>query len=110
MQTTRDTPARRSIGEQAAIALCESGWWKEKTAREIAEFQMHTVELCLPFGEFHQAIQSVLGRPVFTHEFGLDFDGLLSELMGDRSAPSLEQILALIPAEKRIVVDLGAAA
>lgn len=99
---TRDF--QKSIGRDAAIALCESGWWKGKAAREIAEFQMHHVELCLPFSDFHKAMEDTLGRPVWTHEFGLDFDGLLAELMGERPAPSFDQIVGLIPADKRLVV------
>jgi hypothetical protein len=94
---------QQSIGRDAAVALYDGGWWKDKTAREIAEFQMHTAELCLPFGEFHKAMEETLGRPVWTHEFGLDADGLLAELMGERPAPTFTQVLALIPEEKRLV-------
>jgi len=29
---------QHSIGREAAVALGESGWWKDKTPREIVEF------------------------------------------------------------------------
>lgn len=93
-----------SIGREAALALYDSGWWQSKSPREIAEFQMQTAELCMPFDKFHAAMGETLGRPVFTHEFGLDFGGLWSELMGEREAPSMDAILSLIPAEKLVVV------
>jgi hypothetical protein len=97
-------PCQKSIGRDAAIALYESNWWADKEPREIAEFQMHHAELCMPFDKFHEAMEKTLERPIFTHEFGLDFDGLLAELMGDRAAPSFADVLALIPAEKLVVV------
>lgn len=95
---------QKSIGRDAAIKLYESGWWKDKTAREVAEFQMHIAELCMPFGDFQMAVQGALGRPVWTHEFGLDMDGLLAELMGERPAPDFASILALLPPAEKVVV------
>lgn len=95
---------QQSIGSEAAIALYDTKWWSGKPEREVAEFQMHHAELCMPFDEFHRCMEVALGRPVWTHEFGLDFDGLLAELMGERKAPTFGQILALIPEEKRLVV------
>jgi hypothetical protein len=29
----------------------------------------YTNILCCPFGEFHEAVENRLGRPVYTHEF-----------------------------------------
>ncbi len=95
---------RKSIGREAAINLAESGWWKGRPAREVAEFQMFTNELCMDWSAFQAAMEETLGRPVFTHEFGLDWDGLARELLGEREAPSMSAILALIPGEKLIVV------
>lgn len=101
-QTTRYP--RHSIGRDKAIALHDAGWWKTKTAREIARFQMATEELCLPFEEFHKAMEEAIGRPVWTHEFGLNYDGLCAELYGDATTPSFGEIVGLIPADKLLVV------
>jgi hypothetical protein len=99
------TRAIQTIGKEAAIHLAESGWWKTKTDREIAEFQMLTMELCLPFERFHEAVEKTLGRPVYTHEFSsLGFDGLLAELFDAAPPRTFGDILDLIPAEKRILV------
>ena len=95
---------RQSIGRDAAIALANTKWWEGREAREVAKFQLFTNELCVPFDLFHEAIEKTLGRPVFTHEFGLNFDGLAMELLGEADAPTLEQIINLIPKEKRVVV------
>lgn len=102
-------PYQQSIGRDAAIALGATGWWATTSARAIAEFQLHTAELCMPFGEFHRAIEEALGRPVWTHEFA-DLDGLRAELMGQRPAPSFGDILALIPADKLVVVAVDSGA
>lgn len=99
---------RHSIGKEKAIELYKSGWWKGKTDREIARFQLFTGELCCPFDIFHKAIEASLGRPVFTHEFGLNYDGLVQEFLDERDAPTLEQVMELIPSDKRIVVVYSA--
>ena len=75
------------------------------TSRQIAEFQMEQERLCMPFDVFHKAITEVLGRPVYTHEFGLNRDGLLKELRGEKEPPTLEEIINLIPEDKRILIQ-----
>lgn len=94
----------RSIGKQAAIELAESGWWEGKTSKELVYFQLFTEELSMPFDVFHKAIEEELGRPVFTHEFGENFDGICDEFLGNRAAPSMEDIIDLIPEEKRVII------
>ena len=88
------------------MALAATKWWESKTDREIALFQMRTVELTMPFARFHEALEASLGRPVFTHELGLNADGIYAELIGEKEPPTFADILELIPEEKRIVVSL----
>ena len=95
---------QQSIGKQKAIELAESNWWELCTDHEIAEFQLFTVELCMPFSRFHEAMEKALGRPVWTHEFGMNYDGLVAEFLGDRTPPTMQEIIELIPADKRIVI------
>jgi hypothetical protein len=95
-----------SIGREAALALVETRWWESKSPREIAEFTMRTRELCCPFAVFHEAIEKTLDRPVFTHELGLGFDGLWNELFNGQSPPTFDEIMDLIPADKRIVAAI----
>jgi hypothetical protein len=93
-----------SIGREQAIQFYDTEWWKEKSYREIAFYQLFTVELMCPFDIFHEAVEKSLGRPVFTHEFGLNYDGLCQEFLGQRSSPSLKEVLNLIPENKRIIL------
>lgn len=97
---------QQSIGKEKAIELAETHWWERCDHREIAEFQLFTKELCCPFGVFHEAVEKSLGRPVWTHEFGLNYDGIVQEFLGEREPPTFEEILGLIPEEKRLVVWL----
>lgn len=87
-----------------AMAMYESGWWKEKTPREIVAFQLFEPKLCMNFGDFHEAVEQVLGRPVFTHEFGMNLDGLKAEFNGTEPAPTLTEIIDQLPADKTVIV------
>ncbi len=77
--------------------MFESKWWLTRTTREIAKFQLFTAELCLPFEVFHRALEEVLQRPIWIHEFGLNVEGLVQEFLDERDAPTLEEIFALLP-------------
>ena len=94
---------QRSIGKEEAIRLANSKWWETKTDTQVVTFQLFTEELCIDFPILHEKIEKVLGRPVFTHEFA-NYDNLISELMGDKAPPSLDDIMNLIPEDKRLVV------
>lgn len=91
------------ITREEAIKLAESEFWKDMTPREIAMFQMHNELLCMPFNVIHKAMEDALGRPVFTHEFAFA-DMLRKELLGEAPAPTLAEIINLIPEEKRVIV------
>jgi hypothetical protein len=95
---------RQSIGRDKAIALAKSNWWVGKEPRDIAKFQFFTDELAMPFDVFHEALEKALGRPVFTHEMALNYDGIAMELLGEKDAPTMEEIINLIPEDKRILI------
>jgi len=96
---------RKRLSREQAVMMAESGSWRELTDKQRALFQMFTQErLCMPFSVFHKAVEALLGRPVWTHEFGLNWVGLQHEARGRRPKPSMEDIVNLIPEEKRIVI------
>jgi hypothetical protein len=94
------------LTEASAIELAESGFWEGLTYRERAGFQLFEERLCMPFDVFHEAIEQALGRPVFTHEFGLNVEGLRAEFLGEAPPPTFQEIVELIPEEKRVLVVL----
>lgn len=95
------------MDKEQAIKLYESKFWEDLTDEQIAKFQLFNRCLCMPFNIFHKALNKTLGRLVYTHEFGLNIKGLKKELMGKQPAPTLEEIINLIPKEKRIIIDLN---
>ncbi|MCD5380846.1 hypothetical protein LR004_02865, partial [Candidatus Gracilibacteria bacterium] len=78
--------------------------WAQWSDRQIVDFQLFQKRLAVPFDKFHSALEKVLDRPVFTHEFGMNYDGIVSEYLGESNPPSLEDILNLIPEKKRILI------
>ena len=89
------------MNKEEAIKLAESRWWENKTAEEIVEFQLFEDRLCMPFANFHKAIEEALGRPVWTHEFA-DRAGLQAEFHGERQPESNP-----LESAKRIFHELG---
>lgn len=90
--------------KEQAIKLAESKFWEGMSHRDIAGFQLFEEFLCMPFSVFHEAVEKSLGRPVFTHEFGIGVDGLKKEFLGVREHPTFEEIVNLIPKDKRIIL------
>ena len=57
----------------------------------------------MPFDIFHDAMEKMLTRPVFSHEFGYK-DSLIKEYLGEKDPPTLDEIIRLIPNEKTLVI------
>lgn len=92
------------LSKEQALELYDSGFWHEMTPVQIAEFQFFTKRLCMPFAVFHKAMEVALDRSVWTHEFGMNYDGLKKELLGEKEAPTMQEIIDLIPESKRIIL------
>lgn len=45
-------------------------WWDADDLRILAYYQLQEEILMVPFAEFHKGVEQLLGRPVWTHEFG----------------------------------------
>ena len=94
-----------SIEHAKLMAAQADQLYADWTPKQIARFQLFQKRLCMPFPRFHKAMEEALGRPVWTHEFGLNLQGLQAELLGIKGAPTFEEILGLIPPDKLIVVN-----
>ena len=93
------------MNEQQAIAFHDSNAWDPLTLRQRAEFQMSQDLLCMPFEKFHEAVEKTLGRPVFTHEFAFGGrDRMMAELLGERPAPTFDEIFGMLPALTRVLI------
>lgn len=87
-----------------AIAKAATKWWEGLSAREIVTFQLYESLLCMPFPLYHAATEEALGRPVWTHEFGLNIHGLRAEFEGKRGPATIDEVLLQIPEDKRVIV------
>lgn len=94
----------KQLTKKQAIAFAENKCYEGMTSRQIAEFQLNQDRMCMPFDIFHEALEKELGRPVYTHEIALNYNGLVKEFYGQKEPPTLEEIINLIPEEKRILV------
>lgn len=91
----------RQISKKASIKLYNSGEWKDWTDEEIVKFQLFQEYLCVPFDVFHTSLEKILNRSVYVHEL-VDTESLQKEFLGEKTSPTLEEVISMIPLEKRI--------
>lgn len=98
----------KQFTREQAIAIAESGEWKDWTDEEIVRLQLFQDRLCVPFQIYHAALGKVFDRPVYTHELtSSNHQNLVDEYLGKRPDPTLEEIIAML-GNKAIVLDTGA--
>ena len=95
----------RQFTKEEAKAFYDNKCYEGMSYMDIAKFQIEQKRLCVPFNLFHEAMEKALGRPVFTHEFAFA-DSLRKELYGEKEPPTFEEICALIPKEKLMLIKL----
>ena len=94
----------KQLTKKQAIELSESKVLETWTDEQIVRFQLFQEKLCMDFSAFHKSLEAVLDRPVFTHEFGMNYNGIVLEYLGEKEAPTFDEIIELIPEEKRIII------
>ena len=68
------------LTKEEAIEFYNSEKWKNMSFKQKAILQISQEKLCMPFDVFHEAVEKTIGRPVFTHEFGVNADGIRAEI------------------------------
>lgn len=91
--------------KEQAIKLGKSKWWKNKPFEIVARFQLNEEFICMDFSDFREAVEKSLNRNVWTHEF-VNPKALLDELNGKRKAPTMQEIIEILPEAKRILVEI----
>lgn len=75
----------------------------------LAEFMILYGPLEVPFEIWHERLEALIGRRVWTHELARP-DLLMAEIIGEREAPTIEQITEIlvqrVGAERVVVLDL----
>ena len=93
----------KELTKAQALKIYNSGAWKTWTDEQIVRLQLYQDRLCVDFGRFHAAIEKVLDRPVWTHEFAFP-QALREEYEQKKPAPTFKEIFGLLPPEKTILV------
>ena len=57
----------------------ENYWWESKDPVQIAMYQVFEPILMTDFSAYHEGLEKLVGRPVFTHDLGLNAEGLREE-------------------------------
>ncbi|MFA5173551.1 MAG: hypothetical protein WC438_00030 [Candidatus Pacearchaeota archaeon] len=63
----------------AMLKYGENYWWESKNPVEIAMYQVFEEILMTDFSLFHKGLEKLVGRPVWTHELGLNIEGIREE-------------------------------
>ncbi len=93
----------KQLTEEQAIKFYDSKEWQNWDNEQIVRLQLFQKKLCVNWSSFHEAMEDVLGRPVFTHEFAFA-DRLKQEYLGGKKKPTLDEIIDLIPEDKRVII------
>ncbi len=72
---------------EEAIDKVASRWYEGKSPQEIVEFQLYEDKLCMPLELYQEAVEKVLGRPVYTAEYGQP-EKLIAEYEAIKAAES----------------------
>lgn len=91
------------ISKEQAIRIYESGLWRDWSDEEKVKFQLYQSKLAMPFDVFCEAVESVFGRPVYTHEYAFP-ESLRAEFEGKQEAPTIEYIMQLLPSDIKVFV------
>ena len=59
----------KQFTRKQAIEFYNSKEWENWTDEQIVRLQLFQPKLCVPFGRFHKAMETVLDRPIYTSEF-----------------------------------------
>lgn len=93
---------RDEMSKETAVAIHDSGAWRKLGIVERAKLQLQQPRLCMPFSEFHKAVEQSIGRPVWTHEF-IEPKSLLAEIEPCNKRATLADVLGKLPTDKTVV-------
>ena len=95
----------KQFTKEEAIAFYENKLWEPLSQGQRALLQLEQDLLCMPFNVFHAALEYALGRPVWTHEL-VARESLMAELKGKKDAPTMDEILSLLPKGQLVIIEL----
>ena len=94
------------LTKKQAQEIGKSRVWETWSDEEIVKVQLFQDRHCVGLSKFSAALSAILGRPVLMHEIAYNRDGLQNEYLKKAPAPTLNEIINLIPKKRRILVWL----
>lgn len=99
----------QSVPAKESCPHCLASFPNRKAAHELSpderEAEARSLEWAeVPFPMIHGRLEELIGRPVWTHEFGLNWEGLMKESRWEERPATMAEIIDLIPEEKRIII------
>lgn len=97
-----------SIGRQKALELETLVPWSQMSSGNVAKFQCMVDELCMTMSQFQSAVNHLLKDDIPQMMYSSDHRiGLVRMIWGqDRTPPSYEEVMSLLPRTIRIMVQL----
>lgn len=91
MNEINDTYIRKRFGKElpqenvdslknAMLPYENNYWWESEDPVQIAMYQIFENILMVDFDKFHEGLEIIVGRPVFTHELGFNVEGIRKEV------------------------------
>jgi lysozyme family protein len=93
----------KQLSKNDAIFIYKSKIWEKWSDEDIVKFQLYQDLIAIPPARFQKALEKILKRPVMLHEIAFRKKFIIEEYLGIRPKPKEEDIINLIPKERRII-------
>jgi len=93
-------PKKNVDALRTAMQKYDTRWWESREPVEVARYQVFEDILMTDFGLFHEDVEKLVGRPVYTHDFGLNVNGLRQE-----SREAITRMDAGKPLDERVAAE-----
>jgi len=91
--------AEFQLTKKQAVEIADRELWKKWNDKELVRMQLFQKRLLVPLDQFQMAVQRCIGRPVWTHELGMESSlfRIQKDFLKEDLPPSEEEILKMIP-------------
>lgn len=66
--------------KKSMLKYKDNHWWESNDLVKIATYQIFEDTLIVDFDKFHEGLEKLIGRPIYTHELGLNVEGIREEV------------------------------
>lgn len=75
-----DLPQKNLENLRTAMQKYDEKWWESEDPVQVARYQFFEPILMSDFSRYHEGLERLVGRPVWTHELALNKDSLETEM------------------------------